>query len=93
MLMSTPVPGPCDDPYTHPYERPAVPEGASWGHAPAHHAGEYVYPGRAVLILPGHQWPAVPEQCRPNTDTDWYGQDPDGDASVLVCRLCGLDVS
>lgn len=48
MLMPTPVPGPCDDPYTHPYERPRLPDGASWGHAPAHHAEDYVYPGRAV---------------------------------------------
>ncbi len=90
-LLSSPV----DDAYTLPYERPALPAGASWGHAPAHHAGEYVYPGRAVLRIPGHQWLEVPERCS-NTDpcaNDWYGQDAAGWPTVLVCRLCGLDVT
>ncbi|NYH77161.1 hypothetical protein FHR84_000475 [Actinopolyspora biskrensis] len=92
MLSSIP-PGAHGDPYTHYYERPPLPDNAHWGHAPSHHAGEYVYPGRAVLMLPGRPWAESPERCT-NADplaNDWYGYD--GEATILVCRRCGLDVT
>ncbi|WP_092927964.1 hypothetical protein [Actinopolyspora alba] len=94
MLMAT-TPGADDTPYPHSYERPPLSEGASWGHAPAHHAGGYVHPGRAVLMLPGRPWPDSPERCT-NDDplaNEWYGSHTEGEATVLACRRCGLDVT
>lgn len=96
MLLSIPVatvaPGPCDQRPSVPYEPPELPVGARWGRAPAHHNREYVYPGRAVLVLPGQLWPEVPERCsnRNPFANDWYGP---GEGTVLVCRRCGLDVT
>jgi hypothetical protein len=81
-----------DDPFTDRYERPELPAGcaARWGHEPAHHGGEYVYPGRAVLVLPGHEWPDSPERC---TNADPLANDWHFDGRILTCRRCGLDVT
>jgi hypothetical protein len=48
---------------------------------------EYVYPGRRVVEIPGHTWPAArPEDCTDTSHTGHWLTD-----RVLVCRGCGLD--
>jgi hypothetical protein len=77
-----------DDVYRRPFARPDLPDGARWGRQPRHHNGGYVYPGRAVLVLAGHQWPHQPETC-PVSDLalgEWHL-----DGQVLTCTGCGLD--
>jgi hypothetical protein len=50
------------------------------GHFPDH--------GRAVVAVPGRQWPHTPETClTENYKTEWL------DPETLVCQGCGLDVS
>ena len=81
-------PGVTGDPPVVPYERPPLPAGAWWGRAPHNHGGRrYVYPGRAVLQLPGHSWPREPERCCDHGGTWWATED------LLVCRGCGVDVT
>lgn len=63
---------------------------ATWGDEPRFHTPdrEYVYPGRKVLVLTGHEWPHTPEECPGQSDfgTEWFF-----DGTVLVCKGCGLD--
>ena len=48
---------------------------------------EYVYPGRRVVDIPGHIWPAArPEDCTDTSQTGEWLND-----RVLVCPGCGLD--
>lgn len=59
----------------------------TWGEEPQHHAGDRVYPGRRVAVIPGRVWPNTPEQCIADTfDTEWLAGD-----TLLVCLGCGLD--
>lgn len=74
-------------------------------HAVAHHGDapadpEFVWPGRRVIDVPGHTWPAArPEQCSDLSDRgvwlDSTGNTSDPGAGpgpvVLVCPGCGLD--
>jgi hypothetical protein len=74
------------------YQRPQLPEGYQWGHQPRLHGvdevdREQVYPGRAVLIGPGLDWPHVPEACEDTSGTGMWMLDD----QVMVCRGCGLD--
>jgi hypothetical protein len=64
-----------------------TPYGASWGSQPRHHGEiDYVFPGRAVLVLPGREWLAEPEACEWDGPGEWVLDD-----KVLVCPCCGLD--
>lgn len=58
------------------------------GHVTSHGPDQqYVCPGRRVVEIPGHTWPAArPEDC---TDTSLTGQWLTN--RVLVCPGCGLD--
>lgn len=65
--------------------------------------GEWVYPGRTVIEVPGRTWRVGrPEDCLDEPVVAiWFGaqghivsdpSDPDGpDGVVLLCSLCGLD--
>lgn len=70
------------------YVKPTLPDGWSWGHEPELHAGRYVYPGRAVVVIPGREWATTPEDCqRPwGSPGEWLGE-----GAVLVCPRCGID--
>jgi hypothetical protein len=48
----------------------------------------FVAPGRRVIDVPGHTWPAArPEECQNdgNVKAKWIEE------KVLVCQGCGLD--
>lgn len=59
----------------------------TWGDEPAHHGGEFVFPGRRVAVIPGRIWPNAPEECTAGQfDTEWLAGN-----RLLVCTGCGLD--
>jgi hypothetical protein len=73
-------------------------------HGPAEDGfGDWVYPGRTVIEVPGWTWPAArPEDCTDESFTGiWFDAtgnpvrdvlDPAAPAGiVLLCSLCGLD--
>ena len=64
--------------------------GGTWDlHPIAHHRGEAVAEGRAVLQLDNIRWPFLPEGCLAGPHhTTWLL-----DGSILVCTGCGLDLS
>jgi len=70
------------------YEQPGLDHvAAEWGRQPVKHADRFVWPGRAVLVLPNRTWKYQPESCRDDSGTgEWVL-----DGLVLVCRGCGLD--
>ncbi|MEU5959249.1 hypothetical protein [Streptomyces sp. NPDC047525] len=72
----------------------ATPAGCTWNHSipTASHGGGYVAPGRYVLVVPGRTWSALPAECPVSelAPGEWIGQ---GEAAVLVCTGCGLNVT
>jgi hypothetical protein len=66
------------------------PEDGVWGREARFHTPdrEYVFPGRKILELTGHEWPHSPEECPGQAEygTQWLMED-----TILVCKGCGLD--
>lgn len=71
------------------YQRPTeIDQIGTWeDRQPAHHDGDFIWPGRRVALLPDHQWPFPPETCPAGPlDNTWHA-----DGAILLCNYCGLD--
>jgi hypothetical protein len=81
------------------YQAPELDGLATWGQMADNHGGGFVYPGRAVLVLPDRTWESTPEDCPRGAaleegnhayiwvmPCEWVL-----DGRVLVCPVCGVD--
>jgi hypothetical protein len=75
----------------HLYQRPDLSgTGISYlDQSVAHHGPDrdFVYPDRAVAVVPGRTWPATrPEDCDHTGGGEWFRE-----GALLLCPGCGLD--